>query len=75
MTQTTGEIGIQTEESDDKMQIEKPLSFRLVDCRKLKKLVRYEKIYKIKIGKMLVEPIVSPLMKLRKLKVMTVTTK
>jgi len=59
MTQTTREIGIQTEKSEDTMEIEKPLSFRLVDCRKLKKLVRYEKIYKRKIEKMLVEPIVS----------------
>jgi len=59
MTQTTREIGIQTEKSEDTMEIEKPLGFRLVDCRKLKKLVRYEKIYKRKIERMLVEPIVS----------------
>jgi len=48
MTQTTREIGIQTEKSEDTMEIEKPLSFRLVDCRKLKKLVRYEKSIKEK---------------------------
>jgi len=48
--------------------------FRLVDCRKFKKLVRHEKIYKRKIEKIVVEPIASkPSYETKKVKVMTVT--
>jgi len=58
-TQTRQETGTQTDETNDTMELEQGPKKRLVDCIKLKKLVRYEKVYRRKIEKMQIEHSVS----------------